>query len=126
MAKRFRSSRNGTTGTPPLAPSPDAGRFEAFTFGDPEPIDRASLLDYTELCQNGRWYEPPVSLRGLANMLRVAPHHSSAIYVKRNLLVAAFEETRYLSMDAFTGFATDYVTFDNAYLEAVKRASGGA
>ena len=43
-------------------------RFGAFTFGDPEPIDRSNLLDYVQVWHNSRWYEPPVSLTGLANM----------------------------------------------------------
>jgi capsid portal protein len=57
---------------------------------EPEPIDRASLLDYVQVWNNGRWYEPPISTLGLANMMRVAPHHSSAIFIKRNLLVSSF------------------------------------
>jgi capsid portal protein len=70
-----------------------ATKAHAFTFGEPEPIDRASLLDYAQVWSNGRWYEPPVSVLGLANMLRTAPHHSSAIFIKRNLLVSSFVPT---------------------------------
>jgi PBSX family phage portal protein len=98
--------------------------MEAFTFGDPEPIDRASLLDYTHVWSNGQWYEPPVSQQGLANMMRIAPHHSSALYVKRNLLVSAFEATPYLSVEEFEGLALDYLTFGNGYLEPIKAMSG--
>ena len=83
------------------------GRFEAFTFGDPEPIDRSNLLDYVQVWHNSRWYEPPVSLTGLANMLQIAPHHSSAIYVKRKLLVSAFQPSRYVSVAEFEVFAMD-------------------
>ncbi|MDR3444476.1 phage portal protein [Dyella sp.] len=100
------------------------GRFEAFTFGDPEPIDRANLLDYVQVWHNSRWYEPPVSLTGLANMLQIAPHHSSAIYIKRNLLVALFEPSRYLSVAEFEAFAMDYLTFGQAYLECDAALSG--
>ena len=100
------------------------GRFEAFTFGDPEPIDRANLLDYVQVWHNSRWYEPPVSLTGLANMLQIAPHHSSAIYVKRNLLVSAFEPSPYLSVADFEAFAMDFLTFGHAYLECEEALSG--
>jgi PBSX family phage portal protein len=122
MAKRKHRhvAPNVSVGDPP----PGTGTMEAFTFGDPEMIDRASLLDYTELVNNGRWYETPLNFRGLANMARVAPHHASAMYVKRNLLVASFVETPYLSTHEFAAFATDYVTFFNAYLEKVMAISG--
>lgn len=113
-ANRVESAKDTTAG----------GRFEAFTFGDPEPIDRANLLDYVLVWHNSRWYEPPVSLTGLANMLQIAPHHSSAIYVKRNLLVSAFQPTRYLSVAEFETFAMDYLTFGQAYLECETALSG--
>lgn len=105
-------------------PPSEPGRVEAFTFGEPEMIDRASLLNYVDITNNGRWYDPPISLRGLANMVRVAPHHASAIFAKRNQLVASFEETPYLSTHEFEAFATDYVTFSNAYLERQLAMSG--
>lgn len=123
MAKRNRRAQVATGQVLDTPTSPSSG-IEAFTFGDPEPIDRASLLDYSTITNNGRWYEPPVSLRGLANMARVAPHHASAMFVKRNLLVATFVETPYLSTHEFAAFATDYVTFFNAYLERVFALSG--
>jgi len=102
-------------------PKPKA---HAFTFGEPEPIDRASLLEYVQVWNNGRWYEPPVSLLGLSNMLRAAPHHSSAIFIKRNLLVSSFVPTKYLSVADFEAFATDYLVFAHAYLEQIPAMSG--
>lgn len=91
---------------------------EAFTFGEPTPVlDRRELLDYVEAWFNGRWYEPPVSLDGLAKSFRASPHHSSAIYVKRNILTAAFTPHRLLSRDAFSRWALDYLVFGNGYLE---------
>ena len=121
MGKHKRAIQRETTRPMDAA---EAGRVHAFTFGDPEPIDRASLLDYVQVWNNGRWYEPPVNLNGLANMLRVAPHHASAIYVKRNLLVSSFEASPYLSVGEFEAFATDYLTFGHAYLEQVRALSG--
>jgi len=119
MHARKRRPAKQANATPTPAP-----RMEAFAFGDPEPIDRAALMDYAEIWQNGRWYEPPISLRGLATMTRMAPHHSSALYVKRNLLVSSFIPTRTLSVDDFAAFATDYLTFGNAYLEKLPALSG--
>lgn len=64
---------------------------EVFSFGDPTPVlDRREILDYIECTGNGRWYEPPVSFDGLARSLRAAVHHSSPIYVKRNILASTF------------------------------------
>jgi len=57
-------------------------------------------------------------------MLQIAPHHSSAIYVKRNLLVSAFQPSRYLSVAEFEAFAMDYLTFGQAYLECEEALSG--
>jgi len=62
-------------------------KMEAFTFGEPSPVlDRRDILDYVECINNGKWYEPPVNFSGLAKSLRAAVHHSSPIYVKRNIL----------------------------------------
>jgi phage portal protein, PBSX family len=122
MAKR--THRRQAPAAPDAPPPARTGGVQSFTFGEPEMIDRASLLDYAELAHNGRWYEPPVSMRGLANMTRVAPHHASAMFAKRNHLVADFIPTPYLSMQEFAAFATDHVMLANGYLERVPSLSG--
>ena len=97
-----------------------------FSFGDPEPVlNRREIMDLIECVHNGRWYEPPISLDGLARAFRVSPHHSSAIILKRNLLAAAFEPTHWLSHTAFKAFAQDLLVFGNGYLEARKNVLGG-
>ena len=106
----------------------------AFSFGDPEPVlNRREIMDMVECYQNDRWYEPPLSLDGLARAFRVSPHHSSAIMLKRNLVVAAFnpvprgaaDPTPILSRSAFGKAVQDYLVFGNAYLEARKNVLGG-
>lgn len=100
-----------------VAPAREQG-IEAFTFGEPTPVlDRRELMDYTECWWTGRWYEPPVSMGGLAKCFRASPHHSSAIYVKRNILAASFKPHRLLSRDAFARWALEFMTFGNGYLE---------
>lgn len=97
-----------------------APRVEAFTFGEPESVlDRNEILDYIEAWSNGRWYEPPISLDGLAKSFRANPHHSSAIYTKRNVLASTFIPHRLLSREAFSRFALDFLVFGNAYLERI-------
>ncbi len=92
--------------------------IEAFSFGEPTPVlDRRELLDYVECGWNGRWYEPPLSVDGLARSFRASPHHSSAIYVKRNILASTFIPHQLLSRDAFARWALEFLIFGNAYLE---------
>jgi capsid portal protein len=55
----------------------------------------AARLDYTECVGNGRWFELPVSFTGLAKTLRATVHHSSPIYVKRNILASTLIPIQY-------------------------------
>lgn len=92
--------------------------IETFTFGDPEPVlSRATMLDMLECWHNQRWYEPPVSLDGLARAFRASPHHSSAIILKRNMLAASLEPTPWMSRKAFAGLVQDYLVMGNAYVQ---------
>jgi len=96
----------------------DKGRVELFTFGDPEPVLEArDIMNYLQSWWTGRWYEPPISWEGLAKSFRANPHHSSAIYLKRNILVSTFVPHRLLSKQGFAKLALDFLTFGNAYLE---------
>lgn len=92
--------------------------MQAFAFGDPEAVlDRREILDYLECADNGKWYEPPISMDGLAKSSRSAVHHASAMIVKRNILVSCFEPNRLLSRTDFAIFAHEFLIFGNAYLE---------
>ena len=102
-----------------------APRVEAFTFGDPVPVlEGRDLLDYIEAWRNGRWYEPPVSLDGLAKSFRSTPHHSSAIQVKCNILTSMFKPHRLMSRETFGAFALDFLVFGNAYVEQPRNRLG--
>lgn len=101
-----------------LTSGQNAPRAEAFSFGDPVPVlDRRELLDFLECVRMENWYEPPISFDGLARTFRAAVHHSSAIYVKRNILSSTYIPHRLLSQQAFSRFAQDFLIFGNAYLE---------
>lgn len=92
--------------------------IEVFSFGEPESVlDKGQIIDYLEAWDAGEWYEPPVSLDGLSRSLRANAHHSSAIFVKRNILASTFVPTKYLSFDEFQGLALDYLVLGNGYLE---------
>lgn len=129
--RRNRLQRMGNT-MPVAASSIDAGGNKtpveaelAFTFGEPESvIDRAEIFDMFEVAHNNRWYEPPISLAGLGRAYRMAPHHQSAILLKRNLLTASFVPSRWFSAGEFERFALDWLVMGNAYLERADNLSG--
>ncbi|MBV8972710.1 MAG: phage portal protein [Sphingomonadaceae bacterium] len=98
----------------------------AWGFGDPEPVlDRRDLIDLIECWTNGKWYEPPIPVIALTKAFRVGPHHSSAIAVKRNMLVSSFRETRYLDRESFSRAVLDYLVLGNGYFEIERNLLGG-
>jgi len=115
------SKRKGRKAFTTPAPAPAAEQkqdFEAFTFGEPSAVlDKREILDYIECTTNGKWYEPPISFDGLARSARAAVHHSSPMYVKRNILASTFIPHQLLNQQEFSRYALDYLVFGNAYLE---------
>ncbi|WP_313625782.1 phage portal protein [Kosakonia sp.] len=102
-----------------------AQSMEAFTFGEPVPVlDKREILDYVECVHNGQWYEPPISFSGLAKSMRAAVHHSSPVYVKRNILVSTYIPHPLLSRQDFSRFVLDFLVFGNAFLERRFSLSG--
>lgn len=92
--------------------------IHAFTFGEPTPVlDTRGILDYIECANNGRWYEPPVSLDGLSKTTRANPYLKSGLLFKRNMLVKTFIPHRLLARESFEQLATDWLHFGNGYLE---------
>ena len=122
--RRFSAARPASN-VPSNAPAPD-GRVEAFSFGDPVAVlDRREILSYAECMRMGKWYEPPLSWDGIGRSFTSAPHHSSAIYVKRNILASTFIPHRLLSRAQFEIFAINFMIFGNAYLERRRNRLGG-
>lgn len=96
-----------------------------FTFGDPEPVlSGHGIMDYLECFRAGKWYEPPLSLDGLAKASSAAVHHASAMTVKRNLLTNTFIPHPWLSRNDFSRWVQDFMVFGNAYLERRKNQLG--
>jgi PBSX family phage portal protein len=107
------------------AATPPAG-IEAFTFGEPTPVlDQRGIYDYLQCWHNGRWYEPPVSLEGLARTTRSNPFLASGLVFKRNMLARTFKPHPLLSREAFEQLALDWLTFGTAYLERRRSRLGG-
>lgn len=132
MSKRDRARRMSRQESAEVSPgaivaaNDNRSAVQAFTFGDPEPVlSRATMLDMLECYHNQRWYEPPISLHGLARAFRASPHHSSAIILKRNMLAASLEPTKWLSRAAFKSMVQDYLVMGNAYAQEVRNRLGG-
>lgn len=101
------------------------GNVIAFTFGDADPVlERSSLLGYIENWSNGRWYEPPVSMHGLARAFDMPGPHASCIRLKVNLLTKHFRPSRWLDRANFRKFALDFLALGNAYLERRDNLAG--
>jgi len=102
-------------------------QMEAFTFGEPTPVlDSHGIFDYLECWQNGRWYEPPLSLDGLSKTTRANVYLRSGLRFKVNMLSRTFRPHKLLSRENFEQFALDFVTFGMAYLERRNSMLGNA
>lgn len=87
----------------------ESGQSMAFTFGDPVPVlDGREILDYLECWSNGRWYEPPVSMDGLAKSSKASVYLHSGLIFKRNALARTFIPHRLLSRQAFEQIVMDW------------------
>ena len=101
--------------------------LQVFSFGDPAPVlGGGEIFDYLECWFNGRWYEPPLSLDGLARSIGSSVHLHSGLMFKRNLLSKTFIPHRLLSRAAFEQFAQDFLCLGNAYLERKRSMLGAA
>ena len=102
-----------------------AAGVELFSFGDAEPVlNGRDIMEYTHAWWSGRYYEPPISLGGLAKSFRANPHHSSAIYVKQKILVSCYKAHPLLSKQDFARFALDSLIMGNAYLQRTDNMFG--
>jgi len=109
-----------------IVAAPSTG-IEAFTFGDPMPVlDGREIFDYLECWMNGRWYEPPLSLDGLAKSTRASVFLQSGLNFKRNMLARTFIPHRLLNRQTFEQFALDWLWCGNAYLEKRRNMLGQA
>lgn len=125
-ARRLNRQEAASAAQGAIVAANDNRGVSAFTFGDPEPVNsRATMLDMLECYHNQRWYEPPISLDGLARTFRASPHHSSAIILKRNMLAASLEPTPYMSRKAFAGMVQDYLVLGNCYVQEIRNRLGG-
>jgi PBSX family phage portal protein len=115
-----------TSQAPLPAIKPDAGTgTQVFSFGEPSPVlGGREVFDYLECWFNGRWYEPPLSLDGLARSVGASVHLHSGLMFKRNLLSKTFIPHPLFTRTAFEQFALDFLCLGNGYLEAQRSVLG--
>lgn len=90
-------------------------------FGEPVPVLQDGLfMDYMETALMDGYYDPPVSLQGLAKSAKANAMHSSAIFAKRNIVSAYIDLDERLSRETFNRFLLDDLIFGNGYLVAVQ------
>lgn len=94
------------------------------TFGEPESVMNADILDYAETSLEDGVYQPPFDLDGFAKSLRANGTHSSALYAKRNILLASIQLNDLISKKEFSRFILDFLVFGNAYLQVVRDGLG--
>ncbi|WP_419787327.1 phage portal protein [Pseudodesulfovibrio sp.] len=96
------------------------------SFGDPEPILDGVIYDYlgTWLIDNGRYYDTPVPLKGLARLLRANAYHGPAIEFKTNQVMRKFQASRAVARPAMHAAATDFNVFANAYFQKIRNYLG--
>lgn len=106
---------------PARTEQPANGAVQAFSFGDPEPVLDGAIYDNLGvwLLDNGKYYQPPVPLRGLARLLRANAYHGPILEFKTNVVMRGFLPSAALSRRAMHAAATDYMVFANAYLRKV-------
>lgn len=107
--------------------SRDTQGTHVFSFGDPEPVLRSSLLDYLGVFQDfaGPYYAPPISLHGLAKLRRANPHHGAILGFKRNVVSMTFQENTYIKQADMEAAAYDFAVLENCYFQKIYNRLGG-
>lgn len=94
-------------------------------FGDPEPVMKQGFfLEYADTYLINGYYEPPVSMRGLSQSFYANSVHSSAIFAKRDMVVATVELSDKISKADFKRLVLEFLIFGSGYIERVKNRLG--
>ena len=92
-----------------------------FGLGDPEPVLSGTFYDDlgSYLIHNGKYYETPVPLKGLARLRGANAYHGPILEFKTNVLMRDYIESHALSWWEMYCAATDFMTFSNAYFQKI-------
>jgi len=95
------------------------GKSMAFSFGDPEPVLSKNPVDYLGLFMDSgdKYYEPPISQKGLASLMGANAYHGPIINFKKNMVMKWFQPSALLSMQDMRFFTYNYLALGNGYLQ---------
>lgn len=100
--------------------SKTTNNVRCFSFGDPVPVLQSRLHEYLGTClsvENGSYYDPPVSLTGLARLLGANAYHWPLLEFKVNMTLRAYTRpSPLLPYAKINALVSDYMVFTNAYL----------
>ena len=95
----------------------ESNNWESFSFGDSESsMSGHELLDYFHTWHNGYYLEPPISFEALSKAFRSSPHHTSAIYLKRNVLVSTRKKSSKISFEVLDKAVLNDGVYGNAFI----------
>lgn len=99
---------------------------QSFKWGDPEPVLAGAVYDNLGvwLLDNGRYYNTPVPLTGLARLLRANAYHGPILEFKANMYMRGFVPSAALARRDMHAASTDYAVFANAYLQVLRNWYG--
>ncbi len=93
-------------------------KLNLFSFGEPVPfLDKSEIMEYLESTMMfEKYYSPPIDFNGLAKAFYSTSYHSTAINVKKNILLSTVETSSLISRLDLERIVLDFLIFGNAYL----------
>ena len=109
--------------------SADTGGIEFFEFGafglPKSAVDANNITDYLGVfLTEQEYYVPPVSMKGLIQLMKANPHHGTLPSFKANLLVKYFLENAALPRQELKKAAIDYSSQGNCYFQKITNSLG--
>jgi len=97
-----------------------------FTFGEPETVLSSSYADFLTdvLMENGTYYESPIDLKGLANLLGANAYHGPIVYQKKDFLLKWLAPSPYITRSDAEYAMLDFHTFGQCYFQQFKNGFG--
>ena len=102
------------------------GESLVFSFGDPESVLSKNLIEYLGVFadNNGEYYTPPVSLKGLANAKSANGYHESILHFKKNMILRWLNPSDALTYSTAQKMALDWVVLGNMNAQIIKNRFG--
>lgn len=89
-----------------------------FDFGSPESaIKPKNIAPYLGVFESDDYYQPPVSLHGLTQLLKANHHHGTLPSFKANLFLKQYIPNKLVNYDTLLKVAIDYNTMGNGYIQ---------